>query len=69
MNYTQLTQGQRYQIYVLLKTGHMQTEIAAAIGKDKSRVATQPRKAWLSTKTGGSRVCLTGPMRSKGTNR
>ncbi len=28
MSYTQLTQEQRYQIYTLKKTGHLQIEIA-----------------------------------------
>ncbi len=32
--YTQLTQEQRYQIYVLLKMGHSQTEIANALEED-----------------------------------
>jgi IS30 family transposase len=31
MNYTQLTQEQRYQNYALLKTGCSQTKIAEAI--------------------------------------
>ena len=41
MNYTQLTQEQRYQIYALLKMGHNQTEIAAVIGTHKSTVSRE----------------------------
>jgi len=41
MSYTQLTQGQRYQIYALLKTAHSQTEIAAAIGVNKSTISRE----------------------------
>ena len=41
MNYTQLTQEQRYQIYALLKMGHNQTEIAAVIFTHKSTVSRE----------------------------
>lgn len=41
MNYTQLTQDQRYQISALLKMGHNQKEIAAVIGTDKSTVSRE----------------------------
>lgn len=41
MNYTQLTQGQRYKIYALLKMGHNQTEIATVIGSYKSTVSRE----------------------------
>ena len=41
MSYTQLTQGQRYQIYALLKTEHSQIEIAAAIGVNKSTISRE----------------------------
>ena len=41
MSYTQLTQGQRYQIYALLKTEHSQTEIATAIGVNKSTISRE----------------------------
>lgn len=41
MNYTQLTQEQRYQIYALLKMGHNRTEIAAVIGTHKSTVSRE----------------------------
>jgi hypothetical protein len=34
--YTQLTQEQRYQIYSLMKAGHIQTEIARLINVHKS---------------------------------
>ena len=41
MAYTQLTQGQRYQIYALLKTEHSQTKIAAVIGVNKSTISRE----------------------------
>ena len=36
--YTQLTQGQRYQMEALLKAGHNQTEIATFLSTHKSTV-------------------------------
>jgi len=44
MNYTQLTQEQRYQIAVLKKAGHMQVEIARLIGVDKSTISRELRR-------------------------
>ena len=41
MNYTQLTREQRYQIYVLLKAGHYQTQIAVIIGCHKSTISRE----------------------------
>ncbi len=41
MDYTQLTQEQRYQIAVLKKAGHMQVEIADMIGVDKSTISRE----------------------------
>lgn len=41
MRYTQLTQGQRYQISALLKMGHNQTEISKVIGKHKSTISRE----------------------------
>ena len=41
MDYTQLTQEQRYQIYALLKTEHSQTKIAAVIGVNKSTISRE----------------------------
>jgi IS30 family transposase len=41
MNYTQLTQEQRYQIYAMLKMGHNRTEIAAVIGTHKSTISRE----------------------------
>ncbi len=41
MNYTQLTQEQRYQISALLKIGHNRTEIATVIGKHKSTISRE----------------------------
>jgi len=42
--YTQLTQGQRYQISALLKIGQNQTEIAEVIGKHKSTISRELRR-------------------------
>ena len=42
--YTQLTQGQRYQISALLKIGQNQTEIAEVIGKHKSTISREVRR-------------------------
>jgi IS30 family transposase len=39
--YTQLTQTPRYQIYMLKKMGHQQTEIAKFIGVDKSTISRE----------------------------
>ena len=44
MNYTQLTQEQRYQIYSLKKIAHSQTEIAACIGVHKSTIGRELRR-------------------------
>lgn len=41
MNYTQLTREERYQIKVLLKTGQNQSEIADAIGVNKSTISRE----------------------------
>ena len=42
--YTQLTQEQRYQIYALLKMGHLQIEIAGVIGVHKSTISRELRR-------------------------
>lgn len=42
--YTQLTQGQRYQIYTLMKAGHIQTEIARLINVHKSTISRELRR-------------------------
>ena len=42
--YRQLTQEQRYQIYVLLKAGHNQTEIARFIRVHKSTISRELRR-------------------------
>ena len=41
MSYTQLTREARYQIYVLLKAGHNQTQIAMLIGCHKSTISRE----------------------------
>jgi len=44
MNYTQLTQAQRYQIAVLNKAGHFQIDIARLVGVDKSTISRELRR-------------------------
>lgn len=44
MTYTQLTQEQRYQILVLLKTEHSQTKMATVIGVHKSTISREVRR-------------------------
>ena len=44
MNYTQLTQEERYQIYALLKAGHTQTEIAMILKRHKSTISREIRR-------------------------
>jgi IS30 family transposase len=41
MSYTQLAREQRYQIKVLLNTRHNQSEIARAIGVNKSTISRE----------------------------
>lgn len=44
MSYTQLTRGQRYQINILMKAGHNQTEIALLVGCHKSTISRELRR-------------------------
>ena len=39
MSYTQLAQGERYQIYALKKAGHDQAEIAKIMGRDPGTIS------------------------------
>ena len=41
MNYTQLTQEERYQIYALLQAGHNQTEISKILNRHKSTISRE----------------------------
>lgn len=41
MTYTHLTQEERYQIYILKKTGHKPSEIAKVIGWNKSTISRE----------------------------
>ena len=41
MNYTHLTQEERYQIYALKKAGHKQHEIAELLERDKSTISRE----------------------------
>jgi len=43
-NYTQLTQGQRYQIFALMKAGHSQTVIAKIVDVHKSTISREVRR-------------------------
>ena len=44
MNYTQLTQEERYQIYVLIKAGHTFTEIASILKRHKSTICRECKR-------------------------
>ncbi len=44
MRYAQLTQEERYQISVLMKAGHKQTEIAMILGRHKSTISREIRR-------------------------
>lgn len=44
INYRQLTQEQRYQIYALMKAGFNQTEIASELGVHKATVSREVRR-------------------------
>jgi len=44
MSYTQLTRGQRYQIYALKRAGHNQSQIATNIGSHKSTISRELRR-------------------------
>jgi IS30 family transposase len=41
MNYTQLTEGKRYQIYTLLSNGFTQTDVAAQVGVHPSTISRE----------------------------
>ena len=41
MTYTHLSQTERYQIYVLMKVGKTQTEIARILGRHKSTISRE----------------------------
>jgi transposase, IS30 family len=44
MSYTQLTQEERYQIYILKKAGNDQATIAELLGRDKSTISRELRR-------------------------
>ncbi len=44
MSYTQLAQGERYQIYALKKAGHNQAEIAKIMGRDRGTISRELRR-------------------------
>lgn len=41
MNYTHLTQDERYQIAILLKAGHEQSDIARLMNRHKSTISRE----------------------------
>ena len=41
MSYYQLTENERYQIYVMKKAGHRQHEIAALLGRSPSTISRE----------------------------
>jgi len=44
MTYTHLTQAERYQIEILRKAEHSQSEIAVLLGRDKSCISRELRR-------------------------
>jgi len=44
MNYNQLTENERYQIYALKKAGHQQKEIALLLGRSPSTISRELRR-------------------------
>ncbi len=44
MSYTQLTQEERYQIYILKKAEYSQAEIAELLDRDKSTISRELRR-------------------------
>ncbi|MEX2964753.1 transposase, partial [Microbulbifer sp. TYP-18] len=44
MSYHQLTEEERYQIYVLLKAEHNQKEIAALLGRSPSTISRELKR-------------------------
>ena len=44
MNYNQLTENERYQIYALKKAGHCQKEIAGVLGRSPSTISRELRR-------------------------
>jgi len=44
MNYKQLTENERYQIYMLKKAGHNQEEIAGLLGRSSSTISRELRR-------------------------
>jgi IS30 family transposase len=41
MNYTHLTQNERYQIYILSRAGHKQNEIAELLNRHPSTISRE----------------------------
>ena len=41
MNYTHLTQNERYQIYILSKAGHKRNEIAKLLNRHPSTISRE----------------------------
>ena len=44
MNYKQLTENERYQIYAMNKAGHSQKEIAELLGRSASTISRELRR-------------------------
>lgn len=44
MNYKQLTENERYQIYVMMKAGHSQTEVARLLKRSPSTISRELRR-------------------------
>ena len=44
MTYTHLTQDERYQIYILKKAGHDQSDIARILDRDKGTISRELKR-------------------------
>ena len=44
MNYNQLTENERYQIYAMNKAGHSQKETAELLGRSASTISRELRR-------------------------
>ena len=44
MNYNQLTENERYQIYALKKAGHSQKDIAELVGRSPSTISRELKR-------------------------
>jgi IS30 family transposase len=74
MTYTHLTRDERYQIAILTKAGHGQSEIAELMQRHRSTISRELRRSQVSRKSGAiqsdvsfslTRVSAFGTLRRK----